>query len=265
MDVGTLAGMYLLGGRKRIAEPDDFPSLHVRPPPWSRSGRFLGSRSDQLSWLLQKITTPWPLVKTQAQTIAERLWKLLKPRAMCISSSHGTHFVTNFLFFVMHKGRKRKWKFVFFGALIRMFFLADDSGCTWHVDQGESKIIIIFDFCGFFFFFSPPKQVCCLKSVLLANHVYLPFSFNTESSRILVKIWHGIYSLVFSVLLSMPSLFGTRRVKIVVFTEMSFLFICQWKKLRLLTLLVIKMQFSLASAVYAVYFYSTASILFWIR
>jgi len=46
---GMLAGMHLLGGRKQIAEPDDFPSWHIRPPPWSRSGRFLGSRSDQLS------------------------------------------------------------------------------------------------------------------------------------------------------------------------------------------------------------------------
>lgn len=60
----------------------------------------------------------------------------------------------------------------------------------------------------------------------------------------------------------MPPLFGTGGVKIVVFTEMRFLFVRQWKKLSLLTLLVIKMQFSLASAVYAVYFYSTASILF---
>ena len=164
----------------------------------------------------------------------------------------------------MCKERKRKWQFVFFyGTLIHIYFF----GWWFRMylahwprwKQNHHHVWFLWNF------FSPQKQICCLKSVLLAHRVYLPFSDNTQLSRILVKIWHGIYSLVFSVLLSMPPLFGTGGVKIVVFTEMRFLFVCQWKKLSLLTLLVIKMQFSLASAVYAVYFYSTASILFWIR
>lgn len=65
----------------------------------------------------------------------------------------------------------------------------------------------------------------------------------------------------------MPLLFGIGGIENVVFTEISFLIICLWKKyfcceFRLLSLLVIKMQLSLADAVYVIYFYSAATVLF---
>lgn len=63
-------------------------------------------------------------------------------------------------------------------------------------------------------------------------------------------------------------LFGTGRIENVVFTVIIFYMVFLWKKhffskFRLLTSLVIKMQFSFANAVYTVYFYSAAAILFW--
>lgn len=97
----------------------------------------------------------------------------------------------------MCKERKRKWQFVFFyGTLIHIYFF----GWWFRMylahwprwKQNHHHVWFLWNF------FPPKKQICCLKSVLLAHRVYLPFSDNTELSRILVKIWHGIYSLVFS-------------------------------------------------------------------
>lgn len=78
----------------------------------------------------------------------------------------------------------------------------------------------------------------------------------------------GLFSLFCSPTYMSP-LFGIGGIENAVFTEMRFLLICLWKKyffclFRLFTLLVIKMQFSVADAVYAIYFYSAAAILFWI-
>lgn len=65
----------------------------------------------------------------------------------------------------------------------------------------------------------------------------------------------------------MSPLSGIGGIENVVFGEMRFLIIGLWKKyffceFRLFTLLAIKMQFSLAVSVYAIYFYSAVNVLF---
>lgn len=76
-----------------------------------------------------------------------------------------------FPFFLCVKREKENGSLFFLWYTNTYIFLADDSGCTWHIVQGESKIIIMFDFCGIFF---PSKN----KSVAWnQSYLHIVFTF----------------------------------------------------------------------------------------
>lgn len=103
---GTGTDPYLSGGPKDPwlglvdssnpkIKPDDVPSLCVRPPSLEQFCFLPEPHKPTISQTSVKDHRSWPLFKTLSNTITKCLLKVLKRRAICVSTPLRTCFVTN--------------------------------------------------------------------------------------------------------------------------------------------------------------------------
>lgn len=167
---------------------------------------FRPLKADQLSQTSVKDHKYWPLFKTQSKTIAECLLKVLKLRAMCVSSPVKTRFVTNSSFVhlpVVRKGGKENQSLIYQYANTCTFWLMVLAVfCTMaKVHQISSTHDLYVFLSGFTKDLEIKRQTYWLKSVLPECCIDLTVSDSIESYTILVRIWQRLNWLVFSVLL----------------------------------------------------------------